>query len=158
MADTRFEWERALRGDASVTGGLMLVLLTFATYTNKGGIGYPGADRLAAAVGLSNSTVRRHLTDAARRGWLERETRGGRRGDGTSIAARYRLSQPPTGEQLSDGVNRSLHAPQPLTGDASTAHPSARITSKNMTKEARRARDPFADLEALLASTDEEAS
>jgi hypothetical protein len=122
----RFEWERALLA-SDVAGNALLVLLALGTYMDRRGAGaHPGATRLSADTGLGISTVRRHLSDSTRAGWLRRTTRGGRRGHvrtsaeyasaiPSQLLMREHLGLTPTAQ--SEGSNCSLTAPQLLTSE-----------------------------------------
>lgn len=136
----RFKWEQALRATEVVHGLRLLVLLTLGTYMDAdGGGARPSLKTLAKAAGLSERTVRRHLDTARTDGYLTRERRGHRLGDGNSSSSAYRAvlpyisielaqpvtpdrlspSQPVTSDRLSgpdEALNRSEAAPQPVTG------------------------------------------
>jgi len=134
----KWDWEEAVRSDQAVTGNLLLVLLTFSTYTSeKVPQAFPGEARLAEATGLSRVTVRRHLATAREEGWLLQVKRGHRTGDGRGLASVYEraLPQPLTADRLTPlstdhgravearstdqtgRLNRSNGASQPITGD-----------------------------------------
>lgn len=89
----RFSWERAIRDDEEITGNLLLVLLTLATYMDKDGSrARPSLNTIASKTGLHSATCGRHLKWARGNGWLEQTSRGHRRGDGISVASVHRAT------------------------------------------------------------------
>lgn len=156
MPHDRFDWERALRG-AELPGTDLLVLLMTATYWDRRtGRSRVTVAELARALPFSDSTIRRALKRAQKDGWLIRTARGHRLGDGSTTASEYALSQPVTrrtvegasqpvtkDDQLTRDLNRSLDAPQPVTGDTSTGHPGDRPSDLSETSSS-------SELERLL--------
>lgn len=64
--------------------------LTLSLYMNeRGGSAFPGAVRLAGDTGLTDRTVRDHLTKLVTGGWLEILARGGGRNRANEYAARF---------------------------------------------------------------------
>lgn len=134
----RFTWERQLLKADDVSGTLLLVLLVLASHMDReSGRARPSQATIAAAAGLSDRAVRGHLATAVESGWLLVESRGHRRGDGTTVASTYRATTPETvastgtGEPVEDKVNRNdgagredlnrnLAVPQPEAGGTST--------------------------------------
>ena len=91
----RFDWERALRADTTVTGSRLLVLLTLGTYMgNDGTRAHPGQRQLAEQTGLSERTVRGHLASAVADGWIVERYRGHRTGDGRGLASVFDAAVP----------------------------------------------------------------
>jgi hypothetical protein len=89
-----FAWQRALRG-ASLPPTVQHVLLLLATYADGDGTSArPGEERLAAAAGLSTSTVRRALALARRLGWVVRSAASTARSRGRGRADEYALTVP----------------------------------------------------------------
>lgn len=84
----------------------------------EGGNIRPGIKRLAQDCRMADSTVKRHLNLLRDRGFVVREDRGGRNGDGSTRASRYRLSIPSSKSQNRDFEGES----QSLTCEASKSH------------------------------------
>lgn len=92
---TRFEWERALRSAAEVTGTRLLVLLALGTYMDHAGAGArPGDARLAEELGVTDRTIRAHLRWAREAGWLERVSKGHGAGQGVARASVWAAALP----------------------------------------------------------------
>lgn len=118
----RFSWEQAIRKAPDVTGNLLLTLLTVATYADLDGASIRVSEpTLAAATGLGVSTVRRHLTEARKRGLLRQVSRGHRVGSGEARASEHVLalpSQPLARERMCGPSTAQPRAVEPT----STAH------------------------------------
>lgn len=90
----RYEWERLVRR-ISMPGNVKLLALTLSTYADADGTRVrPGQGTLAGVVGVTDRTIRRHLTILKDDlGLLELVSRGGGRG-GKGNQAEYRLTIP----------------------------------------------------------------
>jgi hypothetical protein len=128
----RHRWYQCIRADPRMTGSTLFVLLVAATYGNSDGTNVRvGVRRLADDTGMSERTVRYGLAEGVNSGYLFRERRGGRRGDGVGMPAEYRLTLPfpvdnpfstGNGLPLENGLNRQYEASQPANGDTSTGN------------------------------------
>lgn len=95
MQVDRFTWEKHLRDHDDILGNRLLVLLTLGIYMRADGSNArPARATLATKTGLHPGTVGRHLTWAREHGYLERVTRGHRRGDGISMPSIHRATVP----------------------------------------------------------------
>lgn len=89
----RFTWERAIR-DISMQPTTKLIVLIAATFANKDGTNVrPGKTQLAAAAGVSTSTVKRALREARTIGVLHLVSHGSTTGR-AHLTDVYRLSLP----------------------------------------------------------------
>jgi biotin operon repressor len=139
-------WMRAIRDHRPKPGPRSArypVLWGLALRMRKDGSGFVSMQTLAEDVEWGESTVRRHIKWARDTGYLLRTRRGHRLGDGTAIASEYRLTQPLTGEQLTEvstaqmGIlNRSDDGSQPLTGER-TRESSTRESSSSVSPRVR---------------------
>lgn len=113
---SRFAWERAVR-DAPLAAMAKLLLLTVGTYLHADGSGArPSMETLSKSTGLKERAVRKHMADVLAAGYLERVTRGHRRGDGAAVASTYRACLPfSTGTDVPQDTQ-----PQPAPKPAST--------------------------------------
>lgn len=119
----RFDWERAILAEPSITGLHLCAVLALGTFMRADGShARPGFPLLSRMTGVGESTLRRYLATSTARGWLVLVRRGHRLGDGTVVANEYAASVPAStalpGERLS-----------PDGEDASTAQPGERLSS-----------------------------
>jgi len=63
-------WRRALRDHGPKQPGLLLTLYTIGTFMDKDGFAYPRQALLARGARASVRTVRRHIQQAQRMGWI----------------------------------------------------------------------------------------
>lgn len=90
----RFQWERVVR-HLTMQPTTKLVVLIAATFADRDGTNIrPGNATLTDLTGLSDSTVRRAMTEARTVGVLYRESKGSNSGR-AALADVYRLSLPP---------------------------------------------------------------
>lgn len=101
----KFEWETAFV-QAGLTGNAGFVGLIMSSLDNGDGQGFfVSAASIARWTGLNEKTVRTQIKTLVDAGWVERTSRGGRRG-GQALASTYRLTIP-------DGAKRALTSAQP---------------------------------------------
>lgn len=88
-----FKWQRAVRDESGLPPVTRHVLLTLSTYMKSDGTGaFPSQQTLADACGVSVRTVRKHLTDAIKAGWIEKVRQGRHVGRGASYSNEYAIS------------------------------------------------------------------
>ncbi|UCZ89860.1 hypothetical protein [Gordonia sp. WA4-43] len=89
----RFEWERIIREDATLSTKLKAVAFVFATHarTAEGDRIFPGNDQLARGASMSLATFKRHRDELVRRGLLQKAKQGNRH---RNLADEWRLTMP----------------------------------------------------------------
>lgn len=112
----RFDWERAILAEPSITGLHLCAALALGTFMKADGSkARPGFPLLSRMTGVGESTLRRYLAASTARGWLVLVRRGHRLGDGTVVANEYAASVPAStalpGERLSPDVEEASTAP-----------------------------------------------
>lgn len=91
----KFAYVKSLRG-AKMTPAQRCVLLQVWDYSSADGTNaYAGVQRIADDIGINERTVRRSLQWLCEAGWLQKDSTGGRSGDGTHWASVYSLTIPP---------------------------------------------------------------
>ncbi len=131
-------WRRALRDHGPDQQGLLLTLYTLGTFMDDNGFAYPGQQTLAHGARASVRTIRRHMEQAQKLGWVEFEL-AGRSGQGWRRYI-YRCAVPdhvPLGEKdemLADAVasewgnikraDTLVSSPSPKRADTLMAAPS----------------------------------
>lgn len=99
-------WRRALRDHGPRCQGLLLTLYTVGTYMRNSGYAYPGQALIAQGARTTSRTVRRHIAEAQRTGWLAVEC-AGRGGKGWRHNA-YRACVPDDVYALLSDVDESI--------------------------------------------------
>ena len=99
----RFAWERAVKS-SDMSRARKAILLTLATHSNKRGEVWPSQATVAEESGYAERTVRLHLAEAVKDGWLERLRKGGHvgRNPDTKVTSKYALTTPGN-RQVGDG-------------------------------------------------------
>lgn len=89
----RFEWERIVREDDTLSTKMKAVAFVFATHasTSQGDKIFPGNEQLAHGASMSLATFKRHRDELVRRGLISKVKRGNRH---RNLADEWRLSMP----------------------------------------------------------------
>lgn len=130
-------WRAALC-DSSLAPPTRLVGLTLSLYMNeRGGSAHPGAERLAHDTGLSERTVREHLSQLVAGGWLVLTEPGGLKG--SRRRANEYEAVIPLQELHPYRSTPAAHDTRPLQETAPTPAPAAPHLSKNSPLNSRNA-------------------